>query len=125
MVTVATVEYTGVMELPAHLTPAERLATGEFLREVRALLGADLLEVRLFGSRARGEGGLGSDLDLALIVTAAGRARRYQVYDLAFDLQLRHGVEIAPTVIESSRLQELRTRQRRFASELDRDGIVL
>jgi predicted nucleotidyltransferase len=111
--------------LPPHLTPAEVLALEEFLQQARALLGPDLLEVRLFGSRARGGGGPDSDLDLALVVTSAGRARRYEVYDLAFDVQLRHGVDVAPLVIEQGRLQELRMSERRIARDIDREGIVL
>jgi predicted nucleotidyltransferase len=107
------------------LTPAERLATDEFTTAVRALLGNDLHEIRLFGSRARGEGTPESDLDLALIVTAAGRARRYEVSDLAFDIGLRHSVLLAPTVITRERLDDLRARERRFAADLDREGVRL
>jgi len=112
-------------QLPSHLTPAEVLAVQDFLDGARLLLGDDLLEVRLFGSRARGEGGPDSDLDLALIVTASGRARRHEVYDLAFDVRLRRGVDVAPLVIEKARIQELRARERRIARDLDREGIVL
>jgi predicted nucleotidyltransferase len=98
---------------------------GEFLAEVRSRFGADLHEVWLFGSRARGEGTPDSDLDLALIVTDAGRARRHEVYDIAFDVSLRHGVQLAPTVLTERRLDELRQRERLFAADLDRDGIRL
>jgi predicted nucleotidyltransferase len=104
-----------------HLTPAERAAVDEFLDEVRRRLGPDLHEVRLFGSRARGEGTDESDLDLAVIVTPQGRARRYEVYDAAFDIGLRHGVRLAPFVVS----EKLRARERRVAAELDQEGILL
>jgi len=107
------------------LTPAERLAVEEFTKEVRALLGSDLRRILLFGSRARGEGTADSDLDLALVVTAHGRTLRYQVSDLAYDIGLRHGVDLAPTVITQEALDDLRARERRFATDLDRDGVPL
>lgn len=86
----------------------------EFVAGVRALLGADLHEIRLFGSRARGEGTPDSDVDLALIVTPTGRARRYEVSDLAYDIGLRHSVLLAPTVIMRETLDDLRRRERRL-----------
>ena len=107
------------------LTPAESAAIDEFVAAVRSLLGEELREVRLFGSRARGEGTAESDIDLAVIVTSAGRARRREVYDLAFDLGLRHRVQLAPAAITETQLADLRARERRFALDLDREGTRL
>jgi predicted nucleotidyltransferase len=104
------------------LSDAERAAVDEFLVRARAALGN---EVRLFGSRARGEGHDESDLDIALIVGPEGRAQRRAIYDLAFDVGLAHGIEIAPLVIEETRLQELRERDRQLARDLDTQGIPL
>ena len=113
------------MRLPAHLTPAEDAALAEFVRAARARLGAELCDAVHFGSRARGQGDEDSDLDVALIVSAAGYACRRELHDLAFDIGLAHGVMLAPTVIEKARLDELARRERRFAAELARDGIRL
>jgi predicted nucleotidyltransferase len=88
----------------------------------RSRLGAVLLEARLFGSRARGEGDEESDLDVAFIVQAGGRARRREVQDLAFDISLRTGIQLSPLVIEEPDLALLRARERLLAAELDRDG---
>lgn len=113
------------MAATSHLTPAEQAALEAFVRRARELLGSDLIHAKLFGSRARGEGDEQSDLDVALVVTPRGRARRGEIYDLAFDVLLAHGVEVAPAVIESSRLDELRRRERLIALDLDREGIAL
>jgi predicted nucleotidyltransferase len=107
------------------LSDAERAAVDEFLVRARAALGNELKEVRLFGPRARGEGHDESDLDIALIVGPEGRAQRRAIYDLAFDVGLAHGIEIAPLVIEETRLQELRERDRQLARDLDTQGIPL
>jgi predicted nucleotidyltransferase len=90
------------------------------------MLGVELKAARLFGSRARGEGHEYSDLDVALIVGAGSRrAYRHRLSDLAFDVGLAHGVELAPLVIEQSQLEELRSRERRIAHDIDVEGIPL
>lgn len=108
-----------------HLTPSEKEALAEFMPALRRALGKDLIEARLFGSRARGDRHVDSDLDIALIVTAAGRARRYEIYDLAYDIELKSGVSLAPLVIEKARLEQLRKRERLIAHDLDHEGIAL
>jgi predicted nucleotidyltransferase len=96
------------------------------MARARAVLGPQLGAARLFGSRARGEGHEHSDLDIALIVsTGARRMHRHEIYDLAFDIGLAHGVELAPVLIEEPQLQELRDRERRLAHDIDVEGISL
>lgn len=112
-------------ELPPHLSPCERTAICEFVAAVRQRLGDDLLDTRLFGSRARGEGGPDSDLDVVFIVTRAGRVRRREIYDVAFDIGLDHQLMLAPLVIEQDRLEDLRARERLIAQHIERDGIPL
>jgi predicted nucleotidyltransferase len=112
-------------DLTRCLSPAEIVGVRSFLAGVRALLGEDLVEARLFGSRARGEGRDDSDVDIALIVTPRGRVQRYAVYDIAFDLGLTHGVPLAPLVLAEDTVEALRRRERRLAADLDRDGIPL
>jgi predicted nucleotidyltransferase len=107
------------------MSASERAAVQAFLDGAREMLGPDLREVRLFGSRARGQGHEHSDIDLAVIVTDAGRARRHALYDLAYDIGLAHGVELAPLVLGERRLVELRARERLIARDIDVEGIPL
>lgn len=113
------------MDLPPTLSASEVAAIREFVAAARAMLGPELEELRLFGSRARGEGHRHSDIDLALVVSPAGRAQRHRIYDLAFDVGLRHGVELAPLVIEAARLRELAAQERLIARDIAAEGIPL
>lgn len=113
------------MLLPPTLSASETAAIREFIARARDLLGADLRSARLFGSRARGEGHEESDLDIALLVSPEGRARRHALYDLAFDVGLAHGVELAPLVLEERRFQELKDRERLIARDIEIEGIPL
>jgi predicted nucleotidyltransferase len=107
------------------LSASEAAAVREFVAAVREMLGPQLEGVRLFGSRARGQGHEESDIDLALVVRAGGRARRHAIYDLAFDIGLAHGVSLAPLVLEEERFEALKQRERRIALDIEREGIPL
>jgi predicted nucleotidyltransferase len=111
--------------LPATLSASEAAAIQAFVQAARAELGSELRDVRLFGSRARGQGHEHSDIDIACIVGRTGREQRHVLYDLAFDIGLAHGVELAPLVIDESRLRELRARERLIAHEIDTEGLAL
>lgn len=111
--------------LPPTLSASETAAIRAFVAAARAILGPDLKEARLFGARARGQGHEHSDIDIALIVGAGGRARRHILYDLAFDVGLEHRVELAPLVLEEQRFQELKERERLIARDIDAEGIPL
>lgn len=111
--------------LPAHLSTTERAALADFLDRAGALLGGELLEARLFGSRARGEGDEESDLDVALIVTPDGRELRRDVYGLTFDGVYTFGVHVQPLVITEKQLRDLVRRELSIGAALEQEGIRL
>lgn len=110
---------------PEHLSATEKEALADSLERMRALLGDDLLEARLFGSRARGEGDEESDLDVALIVTPRGRELRRDVWGLTFDSMYNFGVEVQPLVVTEGQLQELVRRELSIGRVLEQESIQL
>lgn len=111
--------------LPKHLSAAEAGALRELVEGARRLLGPVLQRAVLFGSRARGASTEDSDVDVALVVAEGGRALRRPVQDLAWDIHMRTGVNIAPLVIEEAALERLRARELHLARALDNEGIAL
>ncbi len=87
----------------------------------------DLLDLQLFGSRARGQGGEDSDLDVLVLVEPRWRerARRHRIVDMASDVGVAHHVHIAPMVWTRAMLDDLERRGRRIVAELRRDGVPL
>jgi len=51
---IATKSPEGKLLLPSSLSPAERAALGDFVDAVRGSLGSEVLDIQLFGSKARG-----------------------------------------------------------------------
>jgi uncharacterized protein len=97
----------------------------EFAAWVRARFGVRLRELVLFGSVARGEAHEESDVDVAIIVDEITSAETREITDATGDVMTQHGVLIAPLVMSSARMLELRSRERLLAKELARDGIAL
>jgi predicted nucleotidyltransferase len=107
------------------LTAIEREAILRFKERVGALPGAAVQRVILFGSRARGEGDEGSDLDLAVILAGDDGPYWRQIVDVATELNLEHEyrVQVSPLIVSQARLVELWDRERAIAhaSRGDRD----
>jgi predicted nucleotidyltransferase len=91
-----------------------------------AKFGSRLLEMRLFGSYARGTAHEGSDVDVAVVLDRVGsHAERVFPMELAGDLSIEHGFLIIPIVVSIDELKFLRAREELLAENLDRDGIAI
>jgi len=64
------------------LTTVERAALDSFCDGARAALGPNLLELRLFGSKARGDASADADLDVLVVVAENRVAAEDRVLDL-------------------------------------------
>jgi predicted nucleotidyltransferase len=87
--------------------------------------GADLLDIRLFGSYARGEADEDSDVDVFVLLRTAGWPERKAVLDIAGDLFAESGLLISPTVFDLVRHQEWRRQERPLVMDIEREGVPL
>jgi predicted nucleotidyltransferase len=107
------------------LPPLVQSAVAEFVSRVRAALGQNLVEVRLFGSRARGDAGPDSDVDIALIVHSDRSHAEDVAIDIAFDVNLARDLYISPRVIEREMMLHPVWRTTGFLQALEREGVAL
>ncbi len=107
------------------LTLLEREAARCFAERVRSRFGERARSVRVFGSRARGEAHLHSDLDVLVLLDQMSWPERHEISDLGFDLMLERNLpfEIAPTVMTEDHFRWLLSLERLFPREVERDGI--
>ncbi|MGI9182559.1 MAG: nucleotidyltransferase domain-containing protein [Longimicrobiaceae bacterium] len=101
------------------------MAIREFADAVRTALGERLVEMRLFGSKARSDDTDASDIDVLLVIRDADWRLENRIVDLAFDVNLRHDVFVAPLLIDQARFEDPVWRITDLALAVAEEGIPL
>jgi predicted nucleotidyltransferase len=107
------------------LTAKDAAALQEFLREVRTALGANVAEIKLFGSKATGRDQTDSDIDILVALNHGSVEAEDQVLDIAFNVNLKHDVYISPRVIDCAVLSDPVWRITPFLKAIEIEGIRL
>jgi predicted nucleotidyltransferase len=105
----------------------ERIRAGVdlYAAKVRGALGTRVRGLRLFGSWAQGTAGPGSDVDVWVLVDEFDDRSRRVPFDVAAEMLLDHGLDIAPTVMDQKEWDGLVARERRLARDISAQGISL
>jgi predicted nucleotidyltransferase len=83
----------------ALLKPKDTAAIQEFSERVRSQLRTELVDLKLFGSKATGRDVEESDIDVLVAVAEKTPELEDQVLDIAFDVNVAREVYISPRVI--------------------------
>jgi len=94
-----------------------------FAKDVRKLLGDNLVEIVLFGSVARGEWSEESDIDLLLVVKNNPWETQKKLADLVVDYLLRYWIYISPKVISIEDFEFMKRINSAFYINVSREGI--
>lgn len=107
------------------LTELEQSALKKFKRLSQKATGGNLLELKLFGSRARGDARKDSDIDV-LVITATGDWRMSDaIYGVATEILLEDEICISPKVINKKDYDRLRKMKTPFIENVIREGITI
>lgn len=82
-------------------------------------------EVRVFGSRARGDSEPDSDLDVFVVLTCGDRRQKELVRSIAWEVGLQHGIVISAIVVDNHELKETPLRSSPFVAALEREGVTV
>ncbi|MBI3048299.1 MAG: nucleotidyltransferase domain-containing protein [Acidobacteria bacterium] len=104
-----------------------RVALAEFVKRVRQALLDSVVDVRLFGSEARGEATPESDIDVLLVVQpdTSRVPLEDRIIDIAFDVNLEFGVYISPRVVTPAILTHPVWRETPFLKTVARESLPL
>jgi predicted nucleotidyltransferase len=107
------------------LKEKDRLAIQDFYRQVKKRLGRRVVAVKLFGSKLKGMDTPESDIDIAVIVKKDSPATWRKVIDIAFDVNLEHGVYISPRVIPFEVFEHPVWRITPFIQTIEKEAVPL
>ena len=107
------------------LSAREKTTLNEFKNCLKEILESQLLELKLFGSKARGDDKPDSDIDVLVIVTTDDWRIRDKVYDVATDILLQSDVCISPKVISKNKFDQMSKEGASFVHNLSRDAITI
>ena len=107
------------------LNETEQLALKRFRMALEKELAENLMEVKLFGSKARGDARDDSDLDVLVIISSNNWRMCDLVYGIATDILLDYEVCISPKVINLKDYNHLRNIGNPFIKNVIREGIAV
>ena len=107
------------------LQPDERQAIETFLTRLWTCYQNRILRAVLFGSKARGDSRVESDIDILLIVDEDDWRFRHAISDIASDVSLEYGVLIGPRVIGRERWERMKRERFSLYENVVREGIPL
>lgn len=108
-----------------HLNQKEREVVQSFVRELRGKLGDELVSVRLFGSKARGDFHPDSDIDIFVLVKKKTPEVKDQVRSLAADYVIDRDVPLSVNLCDLPEAKKNRSLGSFFPESVEREGIPL
>jgi len=99
----------------------------EFVTELKEIFGEKLSKVILYGSYARGDYHVTSDVDIMILVTVSDEEIKMienQVFDCAFDLEMKYGVDISP-IIKNKTHYEYWVDTLPFYRNIQQEGVIV
>ena len=102
-----------------------RRAARRFAGVLRERYGEALVDVRLFGSCARGEMREDSDVDVAVVLQVVDCRTKRDVIDVASSIGLEHDVLLSPTVLDRATFERWLAQERLFVMDIQREGLPL
>lgn len=100
-------------------------AAGRVRQQLQEAFGERLLDVRVFGSQARGKAQAESDLDLLILVDREDKQMRGLMHALiaGVEAEFNYRLPISPCLMTQAHYHELLDRELLFGQELFRDGV--
>ena len=108
---------------PMKLAENEERALKELREELIAKY--PIIDIRLYGSKARGEGRPDSDLDVMIEIPAYDRAMVAQIDDIIYRINLEHDVFISALVFGKDELEKGPMSEAPIYKVIQREGVPL
>lgn len=107
------------------LNKTERKIVVSFIKELREKLGDEIISIRLFGSKVRGDFYEDSDIDIFILVKEKTPNTREKVSDLAADYIFDHDIPLSTVLYDMFEYRKNKELGSFFFESVEREGIIL
>ncbi len=107
------------------MTATEDKAMKDLKQSLETLLGERLVRIALFGSRARGDYGNESDIDIAVLVRGLTSDLKDQILDKVAQIEFEYLSPLSVLVLSEDEFNHLKGRERRIALDIETEGVSL
>lgn len=105
------------------LTEEDQGAVLEFTQALRQIFGKRIKQIKLFGSKARGESEEFSDIDIFLLIDRLGEQDRKIIGDISFELDLKYDVVLSPIIYSEYEYNDPKYQVTPFLQTIRKEGI--
>jgi predicted nucleotidyltransferase len=105
------------------IATSDLVAAKELKSRLVDLMAVD--ELRVFGSRARGDADPDSDLDVLVVLRENAKGLKNSVRDIAWEVGIKHGLVISTIVIDRYELYETPLRSSPFVMAVEEEGVAV
>jgi predicted nucleotidyltransferase len=84
-----------------------------------------LIQLKLFGSKVRGDFDRVSDIDLFIVLRQSDWQIEKAVYELCFEISLKYDVFLAPVVYSEKEVEDKLTKITSFYRNVEMEGIAI
>jgi predicted nucleotidyltransferase len=100
----------------------QQIALDEYTQALRGRFSQRIDRILLFGSQARGDARDESDVDILVVVDSGERRLKDEITDLAFDMIVKHGIDLEPVVFSRAEWSRMSAAPTSFAYTVGQEG---
>jgi len=97
----------------------------EFKRRVQERFPKELVNMLVFGSKARGDATQESDIDVIVITHSNDKKLAKNIRYTGYDLEIEHGIILSIQVYSERHINYLRNIPTQFIQNVDREALVI
>lgn len=107
------------------ITTGEKQIVEEFKRRVEQRFPGELIRLVLFGSKARGDATVESDIDVLVVIRSQDWRLGDEIRDIGYELEIQHGLVLSIQVMGEGHYEGLKGRGSTFLTNVEREGLAV
>mgnify|MGYP001032364633 CR=1 FL=1 len=108
-----------------YLNKRETEVIGSFAKELKDKLGDEILSIRLFGSKVRGDFYQDSDIDIFILIKEKKKSVIEELDEIAANYVLHYDLPLSPVVYDIFEYKKNKELGSFFFESVEREGILL